>query len=96
MQVKKDMVDTLEAEDSAGTISPGLSVHVEILSVNKAWTKFPTGGMYANLAQALLQSKNHFVRLQQSSLTADTHNTMFSKESTEIHMGLDTKSGHKK
>lgn len=35
-------------------------------------------------------------RLQQSSLTADTHNTMFSKESTEIHMGLDTKSGHKK
>lgn len=60
MQVKKDMVDTLEAEDSAGTISPGLSVHVEILSVNKACTKFPTGGMYATLAQALLQSKNHF------------------------------------
>lgn len=58
---ENDMEDTLEAEDSAGTVSPGCLFMWRHPSVNKACTKFPTGGMYANLAQALLQSKNHFV-----------------------------------
>lgn len=38
----------------------------------EACTKFPIGGMYATLAQALLQNEIHFLRLQQSSLTAAT------------------------
>lgn len=61
---------------NSGTAGPGwllaLFVHMEILSVYEACTKFPIGGMYATLAQALLQSKIHLLRLQQSSLTAAT------------------------
>lgn len=43
-----------DARDS-GTSGPGwvlaLSAHMELLSVYEACTKFPTGGMYATLAQ---------------------------------------------
>lgn len=70
-----------------------LSVVLEILCVYEACKKFPKGGMYATLPQALLQSWIHFLRLQQSSLTAAT--IQCCQEKKALKYTKKNKSGHR-